>query len=44
MQKYIAQLLDVIAYATENISWPFAVNKLDIQDWIPVLDTKNRFG
>jgi len=35
MQKYINQLLDDIAYATENISWPFVETELDIWDWIP---------
>jgi len=35
MQKYISQLLADIAYATENISWPFVVHELDIWEWIP---------
>jgi hypothetical protein len=34
MEKYIAQLLADIAYATENISWPFVEREVDIHDWI----------
>ena len=35
MQKYIHQLLTDIAYATENVSWPFAEKELHWHDWIP---------
>ena len=34
MEKYIDQLLADIAYATENISWPFTEKELHLQDWI----------
>ncbi|MBS1622134.1 MAG: hypothetical protein JST10_10700 [Bacteroidetes bacterium] len=35
MEKYFNQLLDDIAYATNNISWPFAEKELQLWDWIP---------
>jgi hypothetical protein len=35
MEKYICQLLDDIAYATENVSWPFVQQEVDIHDWMP---------
>ena len=34
MEKYISQLLADIAYAKENISWPFAGDGLDLWDWV----------
>jgi len=34
MQKYVLQLLGDIAYARENISWPFVKLEVDLQDWI----------
>ena len=34
MQAYINQLLSDIAYATENVSWPFAEKELHLHDWI----------
>lgn len=34
MQNYINQLLIDIAYATENVSWPFAEKELQLWDWI----------
>jgi len=34
MQKYIHQLLDDIAHATENVSLPFIEKELDLHDWI----------
>ncbi len=34
MQKYVEQLLDDIAYSTENVSWPFIEKELHLQDWI----------
>lgn len=35
MEKYFNQLLEDIAYATNNISWPFAEKELQLWDWIP---------
>jgi hypothetical protein len=35
MAKYISQLLIDIAYATENVSWPFVEEDGDLHDWIP---------
>ena len=34
MQKYLEQLLTDIAYATENVSWPFIEKELHLHDWI----------
>ena len=34
MQNYINQLLQDIAYATENVSWPFAEKEMHLHDWI----------
>jgi hypothetical protein len=34
MEKYIAQLLSDIAYATENVSLPFIERQLELHDWI----------
>jgi hypothetical protein len=34
MQKYISQLLEDIACATENVSLPFIKNELELHDWI----------
>ncbi len=34
MERYIEQLLDDIAYATENISLPFVEKELDLSDWL----------
>lgn len=34
MQNYINQLLSDIAYASENISLPFAEKELNLHDWI----------
>ena len=36
MERYISQLLSDIAYATENISWPYIKKEsYELQDWIP---------
>lgn len=36
MERYIEQLLGDIAYATENISWPYIKKEsYELQDWIP---------
>ncbi|MBN4051624.1 hypothetical protein JYU16_02305, partial [bacterium AH-315-M05] len=35
MERYIEQLLIDIVYATENVSWPYMCQELDIHDWIP---------
>ena len=34
MEKYIDQMLADIAYASENISWPFTEKELHLHDWI----------
>ena len=34
MEKYLEQLLADIAYATDNVSWPFAEKELQLHDWI----------
>lgn len=34
MQNYVSQLLEDIAYATENVSLPFAEEAMDLHDWI----------
>ena len=34
MERYIKQLLNDIAYASENVSVPFTEEKLEIHDWI----------
>jgi hypothetical protein len=34
MQNYIGQLLIDIAYATNNVSWPFAEMELSLHEWI----------
>ena len=34
MQNYINQLLEDIAYATENVSLPFVEKQLELYDWI----------
>ncbi|HYV95126.1 MAG TPA: hypothetical protein VE978_25345 [Chitinophagales bacterium] len=34
MERYIEQLLADIAYATENVSLPFADHDLELHDWI----------
>ncbi len=34
MERYIEQLLEDIAYATENVNWPYMEQELDILDWI----------
>ena len=34
MEGYIKQLLTDIAYATENVSMPFANRQLELHDWI----------
>jgi hypothetical protein len=34
MEKYIEQLLADIAYAAENVSWPFVEKEMDLHDWI----------
>ena len=34
MEKYLNQLLTDIAYATENVSWPFVEKELQLHDWI----------
>lgn len=35
MENYVNQLLMDIAYAAENISWPYAEKELQLGDWIP---------
>ena len=35
MKKYVEQLLADIAFATENVSWPFAEKQLELHDWMP---------
>ena len=35
MKKYVEQLLADIAFATENVSWPFAEQQLELHDWMP---------
>lgn len=35
MERYLAQLLSDISYATENVSWPFVGEVHEILDWIP---------
>jgi len=34
MEKYLTQLLGDIADATENISWPYTEEKLELWDWV----------
>ena len=34
MQRYLTYLLSDIAYATQNVSWPFVEQEVDIHDWI----------
>ena len=34
MQRYVEQLLKDIAYATENVNWPYQEQVLDVHDWI----------
>jgi len=34
MEKYLGQLLSDIAYATENVSWPFVEKEMQLRDWI----------
>ncbi len=34
MQRYVEQLLKDIAYATENVNWPYQEQGLDVHDWI----------
>jgi hypothetical protein len=34
MQQYVNQLLADIAYASNNVSWPFAEKELQLHDWI----------
>lgn len=33
MEKYLAQLLSDIQYATENVSWPYVEKELPLWDW-----------
>ena len=35
MEKYIKQLLGDIAYATENVDWPFVEKETNLHDWLP---------
>ncbi|HEX6168805.1 MAG TPA: hypothetical protein VFZ33_03870 [Chitinophagaceae bacterium] len=35
MKKYVEQLLADIAFATENVSWPFAEKQLELHNWMP---------
>jgi hypothetical protein len=35
MERYVEQLLGDIAYATENVDWPYREQGLDIDDWMP---------
>jgi len=53
MERYAEQLLEDIAYATKNVSQPFAERELHLQDWIspeeedktaPVRDLEERFA
>ena len=34
MERYVEQLLEDIASATENVNWPFRERESDIHDWI----------
>ena len=34
MKKYIEQLLADIAFASQNVSWPFVETQLELHDWI----------
>ena len=34
MERYVKQLLEDIAHATENVAWPFQTDNLEIHDWI----------
>jgi hypothetical protein len=34
MQRYVEQLLKDVEYATENVSWPYQEQGLDVHDWI----------
>jgi hypothetical protein len=34
MHSYLSHLLSDIAYATDNVSWPFIKEAVDWQDWI----------
>ena len=34
MEKYVQQLLEDLAQATENLSWPYPDEPLDLADWI----------
>ena len=34
VEKYVAQLLDAILSATENVVWPYRQEGRDIRDWI----------
>ena len=43
MQNYIDQLISDIAYAAENVSWPFAEKELHLHDWMPDQE-ENRFA
>lgn len=35
MEKYIKQLLGDIAYAMENVNWPFVEKEANLHDWLP---------
>lgn len=35
MESYVIQLLEDLAFATENVSWPFVEKEVDLWDWIP---------
>ena len=34
MERYVEQLLADIAYATENVAWPYWEREVDIHDWV----------